>query len=244
MKCESVEVEVRLHTQQSQRALHRAGVRRTHNHSERLHARRKLVAMSTADQMREIITCWLDAEKRAKHLCAFETLGLSGGRWRCRKPNQNDVKKAWHQLCLRLHPDKHSDGELATEATRCINLAKQYLFEVHFGCAASRVSFFHDTEAKAQNRAAAKEAEERLNGHTNAAASEGKSASAPEGADQGAHLGKKRPKPEDGCEDEPQQNDEQEREAGAPPHGADGTESPAQKRPCAFVSGERIVLTM
>ena len=80
------------------------------------------------------------AEKRAKHLCAFETLGLNA---RCRKPTQDEVKKAWHKLCMRLHPDKNSDAELATEATRCINLAKTYLFEDFFGDAAARVVHKH-----------------------------------------------------------------------------------------------------
>ena len=89
--------------------------------------------MSDVEQMNRIINCWALAEKRAKHLCAFETLGLN---IRCRKPSQEEVKKAWRLLCMRLHPDKNVEcDELATEATRCINLAKQHLFEVHFGLA-------------------------------------------------------------------------------------------------------------
>jgi DnaJ-class molecular chaperone len=108
--------------------------------------------MGDVHQMKSIIETWAKAEKRAKHLCAFETLGLN---IRCRKPNKEEVRKAWHRLCLRFHPDKHSDDELATEATRCINLAKQHLFEVHFGDAAARVSFYHDADAKAKNKAEA-----------------------------------------------------------------------------------------
>ena len=87
--------------------------------------------MSNVDEMNRIIACWALAEKRAKHLCAFQTLGLNT---RCRKPTQDEVKKAWHRLCVRLHPDRNSDVDaLATEATRCINLAKDHLFDVHFG---------------------------------------------------------------------------------------------------------------
>ena len=111
--------------------------------------------------MRQIIDCWAAAEKRAKHLCALETLGLSGGKWRCRRPQKDDVKKAWHQLCLRLHPDKHSDGELATEATRCLNLAKKYLFEEHFADAASRVNHKHDAEAQKKAKESIEAAKER-----------------------------------------------------------------------------------
>jgi DnaJ-class molecular chaperone len=91
-------------------------------------------------QMHRIIKCWAMAEKRAKHLCAFETLGLNS---RCRKPSQQEVKKAWHQLCLRLHPDKNASADLATEATRCINLAKQHLFEDFYGDAEARVAYKH-----------------------------------------------------------------------------------------------------
>lgn len=112
-------------------------------------------------EMQRIIDCWELAEKRAKHLCAYETLGLN---CRCRKPNQDEVKKAWHKLCARLHPDRHVDcSELATEATRCINLAKQHLFEVHFGGGAARVAYKHEPdkeEAQAREEkaeAAAKE---------------------------------------------------------------------------------------
>ena len=92
-------------------------------------------------QMSRIIECWRLAETRAKHLCAFETLGLN---IRCRKPSQPEVRKAWHRLCMRLHPDKNSaTNELATEATRCINLAKQHLFEDFYGDAAARVAYKH-----------------------------------------------------------------------------------------------------
>ena len=91
--------------------------------------------------MSRIISCWALAEKRATHLCAFETLGLN---IRCRRPSQEEVRKAWYRLCLRLHPDKNAClgkelGELATEATRCLNLAKDYLFDEHFGNADERV---------------------------------------------------------------------------------------------------------
>lgn len=83
------------------------------------------------DEMRRIIKCWSLADKRAKHLCAFETLGLNA---RLRKPSKDECKKAWHRLCAKLHPDRNQEhDELATEAMRCINLAKHHLFEVHFG---------------------------------------------------------------------------------------------------------------
>ena len=114
--------------------------------------------MSDMQEMNRIIECWAMAEKRAKHLCAFETLGLSGGKWRCRKPNQDDVKKAWHKLCLRLHPDKNHNDELATQAMACVNLAKRHLFEVHYGGASERVVFKHEHRA-AEAAAAAAEAE-------------------------------------------------------------------------------------
>ena len=96
-------------------------------------------AMSDLERMNVIIKCWALAEKRAKHLCAFETLGLN---YRVRRPSQVEVRKAWHKLCIRLHPDKHSRtelGELASEATRCLNLAKEYLFDELFGNADERV---------------------------------------------------------------------------------------------------------
>lgn len=95
-----------------------------------LHARDEDV--SAVERMNKIISCWSLAEKRAKHLCAFETLGLD---FRVRKPSKEEVKRAWQRLCVKLHPDRNTEcNELATEATRCINLAKQHLFEVHFGC--------------------------------------------------------------------------------------------------------------
>jgi DnaJ-class molecular chaperone len=88
-------------------------------------------SMTPMQKMKEVISTWALAEKRAKHLCAFETLGLN---IRCRKPNQEEVKKAFRVLCTQLHPDRNAEcEELATEATRCINLAKQYLDDVHFG---------------------------------------------------------------------------------------------------------------
>ena len=97
--------------------------------------------MGETAQMSRIIDCWAMAETRAKHLCAFETLGLNA---RCRKPTQQEVRKAWHRLCMRFHPDKHlSANDLATEATRCINLAKQHLFEDYYGGAESRVAHKH-----------------------------------------------------------------------------------------------------
>ena len=54
----------------------------------------------------------LCARGPVKHLVAFQTLGLN---YRCRKPSKAEVKKAWHQLSMRLHPDRHAarDG-LAT----------------------------------------------------------------------------------------------------------------------------------
>ena len=114
--------------------------------------------------MNRIVSCWASAEKRAKHLCAFETLGLN---FRLRKPSQEEVKKAWRQQCILLHPDRNVEHEeLATEATRCINLAKQYLFEVHFGGAAARVTYKHEPDKEeaqareAAEQAAAKEAAE------------------------------------------------------------------------------------
>ena len=111
--------------------------------------------MSVAE-MNRIISCWALAEKRAKHLCAFETLGLN---FRLRKPSQEEVKKAWRQQCARLHPDRNVEHEdLATEATRCINLAKQHLFDVHFGGAAARVTYKHEPDKEeAQAREAAEE---------------------------------------------------------------------------------------
>ena len=102
--------------------------------------------MSTEKEMNRIIKSWSNAEKRApvKHLVAFETLGLN---FRCRKPSKEEVKKAWHQLSMRLHPDRHADNdELATEAMQCINLAKQHLFSVHFGEADARVNYFHEPD--------------------------------------------------------------------------------------------------
>ena len=113
--------------------------------------------MSPVEQMNRIIDCWARAEKRAKHLCAFETLGLN---IRCRKPSQEEVKKAWHRLCVRLHPDKNSEYDaLATEATRCINLAKQHLFEEHFGDADARVTHKHEHRAAEAAKAASEAAE-------------------------------------------------------------------------------------
>jgi len=102
-----------------------------------------------------IIGCWALADKRAKHLCAFETLGLNA---RCRKPSQEEVKKAWHRLSVRLHPDRNGGDELATEAMRCINLAKQHLFEVHFGGAAARVAYKHEADRAEATARAAEEA--------------------------------------------------------------------------------------
>uniref|UniRef100_A0A7S4HL98 J domain-containing protein n=1 Tax=Prymnesium polylepis TaxID=72548 RepID=A0A7S4HL98_9EUKA len=94
--------------------------------------------------MNRVISCWALAEKRAKHLCAFETLGFNS---RCRKPSQEEVKKVWQRLCARLHPDRNVDcSQLATEAMRCVNLAKQHLFDVHFGGAAARVAFKHEPD--------------------------------------------------------------------------------------------------
>ena len=91
--------------------------------------------VNVVELMNRIIDCWALAETRAKHLCAFETLGLRQP-GATRKPTKEEVKKAWQQLCARLHPDRNAEcTELATEAMRCINLAKQHLFEVHFGCA-------------------------------------------------------------------------------------------------------------
>ena len=94
----------------------------------------------SAEQMNRIIACWALAECRSKHLCAFETLGLNA---RCRKPTQLECKKAWQRLCRRFHPDKHMSDALATEATRCLNLAKQYLDEDFFGDAEARVAYKH-----------------------------------------------------------------------------------------------------
>lgn len=111
--------------------------------------------MGNAEEMKRIVETWSLAEKRAKHLCAFETLGLN---IRCRKPSQDEVKKAWRALCVKMHPDRNTDcNELATEACACINLAKQHLFDVHFGGAASRVEYKHEPDREA---AQAKEAEE------------------------------------------------------------------------------------
>ena len=97
-------------------------------------------AMSDKERMDCIVKCWALAEKRAKHLCAFETLGLN---FRCRRPSQQEVRKAWHKLCVRIHPDKHSCSselfDLATEATGCLNLAKEWLFDELFGNADERV---------------------------------------------------------------------------------------------------------
>lgn len=118
------------------------------------------VASSAAEnkqEMTRIIECWAMAEKRAKHLCAFQTLGLNV---RCRKPTREEVKKAWHRLCARLHPDKNSDcNELATDATGCLNLAKDHLFEDFFGDAAARVSHKHTHEAAEAAKAAAEATE-------------------------------------------------------------------------------------
>ena len=119
--------------------------------------------MSTSEEMKRIIDCWAVAEERlqVKHLRAFETLNLST---RCRKPSKEEVKRAWHALAMRLHPDRNAQSgqqELATEATRCINLAKSYLYDVHFGGAAARVSYYHEVdreEAQAKEEAAATEA--------------------------------------------------------------------------------------
>ena len=116
------------------------------------------------EAMTRTISCWAKADRRAKHLCAFETLGLN---IRCRKPSQAEVKKAWHRLCVSFHPDRNVDCDaLATEATRCINLAKQHLFEVHFGGASARVQFKHEADreeaiarAAADMKAAAEAAE-------------------------------------------------------------------------------------
>ena len=111
--------------------------------------------MSTETEMHRIIKCWAMSERRAKHLCAYETLGMNA---RCRKPTKEEVKKAWQQLCVRLHPDKNANcGELATEAMACINLAKQHLFKEHFGEAAARVDYKHEAN---REEAQAKEAAE------------------------------------------------------------------------------------
>ena len=110
-------------------------------------------------EMHRIIKCWALAEKRAKHLCAFETLGLRRP-GSCVKPSQAECRKAWQRLCMRLHPDRHSERDaLATEATRCVNLAKDYLFAEHFGdAAAARVAWKHEQDrAEAQAREAAEE---------------------------------------------------------------------------------------
>lgn len=114
-------------------------------------------AAENKQEMTRIIECWAMAEKRAKHLCAFQTLGLNV---RCRKPTREEVKKAWHRLCARLHPDKNSDcNELATDATGCLNLAKDHLFEDFFGDAAARVSHKHTHEAAEAAKAAAEATE-------------------------------------------------------------------------------------
>lgn len=119
--------------------------------------------MSSEKEMNRIIKAWSVAEQRApvKHLVAFETLGLN---IRCRKPSKEEVKKAWHQLSMRLHPDRNADNdELATEAMQCINLAKQHLFKVHFGEADARVNYYHEPdreEAQAREDAEAKAAAE------------------------------------------------------------------------------------
>ena len=112
---------------------------------------------ATAMEMQRIIECWAFAEKRAKHLCAFETLGLN---CRCRKPSQEEVKAAWKLLSRQLHPDRNTACEsLATEAMRCVNLAKQHLFDVHFGRAEARVTYKHEPDKEAaQAREAAEEA--------------------------------------------------------------------------------------
>ena len=52
----------------------------------------------------------------------LKTLGCPPG------ATEDEVKKAWQQLSMRLHPDRNADrDELATEAMQCVNLAKQHL---------------------------------------------------------------------------------------------------------------------
>ena len=119
--------------------------------------------MSSEQEMHRIIDCWAVAEERVqvKHLVAFQTLGLN---FRCRRPSKEEVKKAWQQLSMRLHPDRNADrDELATEAMQCVNLAKQHLFKVHFGEADARVNFYHESDreaAQAKEEAEAAQAKE------------------------------------------------------------------------------------
>jgi hypothetical protein len=114
------------------------------------------MSAATEREMQRIIDCWALAE-RAQHLCAFETLGIN---YRCRKPSQEEVRKAWRTLSTKIHPDRNADcSELATMAMRCVNLAKQHLFEHHFGYAEARVRYKREPDkAAVQAREAAEEA--------------------------------------------------------------------------------------